>query len=445
MKINKNIGLTILLATLAMGSYAQSKGQLADEIIAKVDNYIVLKSELEGAHQQALANGNYSADLKCQIFSQLITQKLMIAKAEIDSVLVSPERVDANLDDRMRMIIQQTGGSEEQLEAYYGKSLQQIRSEVRDDVKEQLVVREMQSHITGDINVTPAEIKKFFNNIPKDSIPFFSTEVQVGQIVRIPEVGKPQMDAAYQKLIALRSRIENGENFETLAREYSQGPSGRSGGNLGFVKRGAMVPEYEAGALALKAGELSDPIESEFGVHLIQMIERRGNEYNSRHILMQPAPSVSDIQVSTDYLDSLRTLIVNDSMAFEKVAKENSDDKYTGANCGYFMDGSGASQISVENLDPVIYLTITDSLSIGEISDPMYFRTDDGKDAVRIIYYKSKVKPHEANLEQDWQKIQAATLNEKKNSILSKWFIDAREDVFIDIDKTYDHCNILRN
>jgi peptidyl-prolyl cis-trans isomerase SurA len=253
------------------------------------------------------------------------------------------------------------------------------------------------------------------------------------------------MDAAYQKLIALRSRIENGENFETLAREYSQGPSGRSGGNLGFVKRGAMVPEYEAGALALKAGELSDPIESEFGVHLIQMIERRGNEYNSRHILMQPAPSVSDIQVSTDYLDSLRTLIVNDSMAFEKVAKENSDDKYTGANCGYFMDGSGASQISVENLDPVIYLTITDSLSIGEISDPMYFRTDDGKDAVRIIYYKSKVKPHEANLEQDWQKIQAATLNEKKNSILSKWFIDAREDVFIDIDKTYDHCNILRN
>jgi len=443
MKINRIIGLALLMAISTLVN-AQSKGQLADEIIAKVDNYIVLKSDLEGGYQQALANGQYGANLKCQIFSQLITQKLMVAKAEIDSVVVSAEEVDNNLDRRMQMIIQQTGGSEEQLEAYYGKSLQQIRGEIRDDIKEQLVVQRMQSHISGDIDVTPAEIKKFFNNIPKDSIPFFSTEVEVGQIVRIPEVGKPQMDAAYDKLMGLKRRVENGENFETLAREYSQGPSGRSGGNLGFVKRGAMVPEYEAGALALKAGEVSSPVESEFGLHLIQLINRRGNEYNSRHILLQPAPSESDIQKSAAYLDSLRSMIIDDSIAFEKVAKEHSEDKYTSANGGYFMDNNGSSRLSVESLDPVIYLTITDSLELGEISKPMNFRTDDGKDAVRIIYYKSKVKPHEANLEQDWQKIQAAALNKKQNETLDKWFRDAREDVFINVDKTYDYCNILR-
>ncbi len=445
MRISRMIGLALLVISTTVVSHAQSpKGELVDEIIAKVDNYIVLKSDLEGAYQQALANGQYGSDLKCQIFAQLITQKLMVAKAEIDSVIVSTEEVDNNLDRRMQMIIQQTGGSEEQLEAYYGKSLQQIKEEVRDDIEEQLVVQRMQSHITGDIDVTPSEIKKFFNNIPKDSIPFFSTEVVVGQIVRIPEVGKPQMDTAYEKLMGYKKRIEAGENFETLAREYSQGPSGRTGGNLGFVKRGAMVPEYEAGALGLNPGEISSPVESEFGLHLIQLINRRGNEYNSRHILLQPSPSENDIQASMDYLDSLRTLIIDDSLAFENVAKDNSEDKRTAPNGGYFMDNSGASRISVESLDPVIYLTITDSLDLGEISKPMNFRMDDGKDAVRIIYYKSKVKPHEANLAQDWQKIQTAALNEKQNKTLSKWFEDARDDVFINIDETYDYCNILR-
>ena len=302
----------------------------------------------------------------------------------------------------------------------------------------------MQTHITGGINVTPAEIKKFYNSIPKDSIPFFSTEVEVGQIVIIPEVGKPQMDEAYDKLLGYKKRIEKGEDFGKLATEYSQGPSGRNGGNLGFVKRGAMVPEYEAGALALRPGEVSNPVESEFGVHLIQLINRRGNEYNSRHILLQPAPSESDIQISVDFLDSLRTLIVNDSIPFEKIAKEHSQDSYTASNGGYFRDNTGASRISVENLDPVVYLTITDSLDLGEISKPMNFRTDDGKDAVRIIYYKSKVKPHEANLEQDWQKIQNAALNKKQNKTLTKWFESARQDVFINVDKTYDYCNILR-
>ena len=443
MKINKSIGLAVFLAVIAMPVGAQPVGQLVDEIIAKVDDYILLKSDLEGTHQQALVSGQYSANLKCQILSQLITQKLMVAKAEIDSVVVSAEEVDNNLDRRMQMIVQQTGGSEEQLEKYYGKSLQQIRSEVRSDIEEQLIVQRMQSHITGDIKVTPAEVKAFYNNIPKDSIPFFSAEVEVGQIVHIPQVGKVKMEEAYAKLMTYKKRIEDGESFETLARKYSQGPSARNGGNLGFVKRGAMVPEFEAAALALNPEEVSHPITSEFGLHLIELIERRGNEYNSRHILIQPTPSADDLKLSIDYLDSLRTLIIHDSIAFEKAAKENSQDKQTATNGGYFISDTGASYISVENLDPIIYLTITDSLDLAEISRPMNFRTDDGKDAVRIIYYKSKVNPHEANLTQDWQKIQTAALHKKQNEMLREWFKGAKEDVFINIEKKYNYCNIL--
>lgn len=428
---------------LTNSSFAQDdNGLLVDEIIAKVDNYIILRSDLEGAHQQALASGQYNANMKCEILAQLITQKLMVAHAEIDSVEVTEEEVTRNLDSRIRMIVQQTGGSEEKLEEYYGKSMDDIREEIKEQVEEQLIIQSMQAFITEGVEITPAEIKRFYNNIPKDSIPFFSTEVEVGHIVSIPEVGEAKKEEAKRKLLDLKKRIENGEDFGNIAKEYSQGPSGRFGGDLGFVSRGAMVPEYEAGALVLKPGEISDPVESEFGFHIIQLIERRGNEYNSRHILLQPEPSEQDIERSVQFLDSLRTEILNDSITFEKAAKEHSKDRMTSSSGGYFSDATGGSFISVENLDPVVFFTI-DSMDLAEISKPITFRTDQGDEAVRIIYYKSKVKPHEANLKQDWQKIQAAALNEKNAKILQKWFKDARQDVFISIDNNYDLCGIL--
>ncbi|MDH5476087.1 MAG: peptidylprolyl isomerase [Cyclobacteriaceae bacterium] len=440
---NNNLFVIVGLFFLSNALIAQDdNGLLVDEIIAKVDNYIILKSDLEGAHQQALASGQFSANMKCEILAQLITQKLMVAHAEIDSVEVTEDEINRNLDSRIRMIIQQTGGSEERLEEYYGKSMGDIRDDVREQVKEQLIIQSMQAFITTGIEVTPAEIKRFYNNIPKDSIPFFSTEVEVGHIVSIPEVGKERKNEAKRTLLDLKKRIQNGEDFGKIAKEYSQGPSGRFGGELGFVPRGAMVPEYEAGALALKPGEVSDPVESEFGFHLIELIERRGNEYNSRHILLQPEPSEDDISRSVEYLDSLRIQIVNDSIPFEKAAKEYSKDRMTSSSGGYFSDASGSTYISVEDLDPVVFFTI-DSMDLGEISKPITFRTDDGKEAARIIYYKSKVKPHEANLAQDWQKIQMAALNEKNSKILQKWFKNARQDVFISIDNDYDLCGIL--
>lgn len=435
--------ILVMLCALVVGHVqGQDKKVLVDEIIAKVDNYIILKSDLELRYQQYVANGQYSSNLKCKVLSDLVSQKLMVAKAEIDSVIVLDAEVDNNLDRRMQVIISQTGGSEERLEEYYGKSLEQIREEIRDDLKEQLIIQKMQAEITKDVGVTPAEVKRFFNKIPNDSIPYFSAEVEVGQIVKVPTVGEKQKEEARQQLLDLKRRVLNGENFNTLAKEYSQGPSAQYGGELGFTKRGTMVPEYEAGALKLKAGEVSDPVESEFGLHLIQLVERRGNEYNSRHILIRPTPSESDIEDASRYLDSLRTLVVNDSIAFEKAAKEYSDDNLTSSNGGFFQEASGASRIAVEDLDPVIFFTI-DTTAVGEVTKPMEFRMDDGKEALRILYYKSKVKPHQANLRQDWQKIQIAAENRKKVDILNEWFEKAKYDVFISIDDKYDQCKIM--
>ena len=434
---------TVVLSLMSSFSWAQEERVVVDEIISKVDNYIVLKSELERAYLNYLSSGNpANTQAKCGILAQLISGKLMVAKAEIDSVEVSDALVDNNLDRRMQIILSQYGGSEEQLEEYYGKSLEDIQADLRDDVKEQMTVETMQNEIIKDLTVTPAEIRKFFNKFPKDSLPYFSTEVEIAQIVKIPTTSKERKNELRLKLSELRDRALGGESFESLAKEYSQGPSAKYGGNLGFAKRGMMAPKFEANSLRLKPGEISQPFETSFGLHIVQLLERRGNEYNSRHIILIPNPTEDDIKRASQSLDSVRNLIVNDSVDFEKVAKEYSDDKATAGSGGFFTDGNGGMRRSVEELDPVIFFTI-DSMEVGKISKPLSFRQDDGKQAVRILYYKSKVKPHQANLKDDWQKIQAATLSEKKSRILGEWFDKARNDVFISVDEEYDYCGIL--
>jgi peptidyl-prolyl cis-trans isomerase SurA len=203
-----------------------------------------------------------------------------------------------------------------------------------------------------------------------------------------------------------------------------------------------MVPEFEAMAFRLKPGEISMPFESAFGFHILQLVERRGNEYHPKHILISPKPSNEDLKAASNFLDSLRTQISNDSIKFEKAAKEYSDDKETKGNGGFFTDSDGGQKLSVDELDPVVFFKI-DSMKTGDISKPMVYRTNDQKDAVRILYFKSRIAPHQASLQDDYHRIQAATLNEKKNNILQKWFQKARQDVFINIDSNYNFCGIL--
>lgn len=446
LKYIKRISITFLILFIAyLPLYSQaSKGIVVDKIIAKVNNNIILKSELEQAYLQYTSSGQLSGgDVKCQILESLIINKLMVAKAEIDSVIVTDDEVESNLNRRMQVVVSRIG-SEDKIEEYYGKTLEQFKNELRDQVREQLIVQKMQSTITSEISVTPAEVKKFFNSIPNDSLPYFSTEVSLAQIVKEPTVSKEQKEVVEKKLLDLRERILNGEDFNELAREYSEEPgASQSGGELGFQSRGNLVPSYEAAALNLEPGEISEPVESQFGFHLIQLIERRGNLYNSRHILIKPGSSALDIEAAKEYLDSLKVLIQNDSISFEKAAKEYSDDAETAASGGFFLDDSGAPRVSTEALDPVIFFTI-DTMQVGNITEPLEFRMDDGKQAVRIFYYKSRIRPHQANLKQDYQKIYTATENEKKNKVLNSWFDEAKADVFINIDPEYDNCNILQ-
>jgi peptidyl-prolyl cis-trans isomerase SurA len=423
-----------------------STAQVLDKIIVKVDNEIILKSELEMNYLQVLANQEYINDaskLKCHVLETLIINKLLLAKAEIDSVTVEKAQVDEQLDRRMAYFISQIG-SEEKLVAMYNKSIDELKKELRPQIKEQLIIQKMQDNITRDMKITPGEVKKFFNEIPKDSLPYFSTEAEVGQIVVMPKISKEKKNQTREQLELIKAKIQDGGDFCKLAEIFSEDPgSARNCGELGFFKKGELVPEYEGAALKLKPGELSGIVESEYGFHLIQMIARRGNEFNTRHILIKPTSSSEDMAAAVNFLDSLRTAILNDSITFEKAANKFSEDKMTNSSGGLFIDPeTGSTHIPMEKLDPVIFFMV-DTMKVGSISKPIPFKTEDGTDAVKIVYYKSKTPPHQANLEDDYQKIQKAALAEKKNNAINKWFDQNKGEVYIDIDEEYKDCELI--
>ncbi len=427
---------------------AQYKGgPVVDKIVARVDNQILLKSEVELAFLQARSQnqGIPSGTLKCKVFEQLLINKMMLAKAELDSVTVEDNMVDDQLSRRMNYMIQ-TIGSKEKLEEYYKKSVDQLKSELKKEVKDQMVVQKVQEGITKSTKVTPNEVKRFFQEIPKDSLPFFSTEVEVGQIVMFAKVSRTRKLETRNKLEELKKRIEGGEDFEIMAKAYSQDPgSAKEGGNLGFWGKGAMVPEYESAAMKLEPMGLSDIVESPFGFHLIQLIEKRGNEYNSRHILLRPESGEEDQVAVFERLDSLRSALMSDTIRFEDIAKTYSEDKETSSNGGFFTDPqTGVSRIPTENLDPGIFFTI-DTLKPGSYTRPLPFKAEDNKKGARILYYKSRILPHEANLKQDYPKIQMAALEKKKGEAIKNWFRKTKSELFISRDKDYSECDILKD
>jgi peptidyl-prolyl cis-trans isomerase SurA len=432
-----------LLVTVLAPAWAQ-EGMVIDKIIVKVDNYIVLKSDLENAYLNYLSSGNTATDeARCGVLNSLVVNKLMVAKAEIDSVVVTDEEVDSNTQQRMQVILQNSGNSPDQLERIYGKSMSDIQLELRDQVREQLLGREMQMRITKDITITPAEVRRFYAKIPSDSLPFYSSDVEVGQIVRVAKVSNSQKEATRRTLNDLRARIIAGENFNELATKYSEDPSAKYNfGEMGYVSRGAMVPTYEAMAFRLRKGDISEPFESPFGFHIMQLLDRRGNEYNSRHILLSASPSEADIQRTRDFLDSLKKEIEKGSIKFEEAAREYSDDPATKGRGGFFTDPDGGTKVSIRDIDPFVYFTV-DSMKVGEIWKPIDYRTEDGKAGARIIYFKSKLPPHAANLKDDWNRIQSAALAQKKDKALDTWFVKARRDVFINVDPAYKGCGIV--
>jgi peptidyl-prolyl cis-trans isomerase SurA len=448
MNINKLVAIS-LFAIFSLGFNVLSHGQgqqgyTIDKIIARVDNHYILSSELEEMYASYKANGQRAPE-KCQILESLIINKMLLAKAEIDSVTVEEKEVDNELDGKMSYMIQRFGSEKNIVEAY-GKSVENLKTELRTQVKEQKIVEKMQRTISGNVKITPNDVRKFFNSIPKDSLPYIPSEVEIGHIVRLGKVTKEQKDKLRQQLLDLKARAEKGEDFAMLAQIYSEDlVSARNGGDLNFAKRGAMLPEFEGAALALKPGEMSDIIESQYGFHLIKLVETRGAEYRARHILLRPDYNKgTDMTDAIRVLDSLRTRIVSDTLKFSQAASENSEDKETAETGGLIQDrNTGMGRLTLDaSMDQALFFAI-DTMKVGDISLPVSYRTEDGTSAMRILWYKSKSEPHMANLKDDYEKLSQIVLNNKRNNALEEWFKKAQGDVYISVEPEFKNCKIL--
>ncbi|PKP04164.1 MAG: peptidylprolyl isomerase [Bacteroidetes bacterium HGW-Bacteroidetes-9] len=442
MKMKKSTALIPLLLLSFLGFKAWSQEQVIDEVVAVVGANYILQSDIESQYIQFRMQGGITdaRATRCQILEDLLFQKLMLNQAELDSIQVTEEQIEQTMDARFRYYIQQFG-SQEKLEQFYKKSLIEIKEEFRTLVKDQLMVDEAQQNIIKDLKVTPSEVRSFFNNLPKDSIPMIEMEYEIGQIVKEPSINKDELDATKARLKSLRDRILNGESFNTLAVLYSEDPgSAKKSGEVGFVSRGQLYPEYEAAAFGLKKGEVSEIIKSKAGYHIIQLIERRGEQINTRHILLIPKVSDADIQKASKLLDSIADLIREKKMTFEEAALQFSDDpgKINGASM--VNPTTGNTRFVAGQIDPKVFFSI-EKLNPGEISRPVVKVNEEEKKTVSLFYLKSRTEPHRANLKDDYSTIMEWAMNKKRGEVLNKWIADKISKTYFRINESYLDCN----
>lgn len=434
----------LLLNLLNVNLIAQStdEEQVIDQVVATVGKNIILESDIENQYLQYRMQGEITgsaSEMRCRLLEDLLYQKLMVAQAEYDSITVGEDQVNSELDRRISTFINQFG-SQEKMEAYYGKTLTEIKGELFDIIEEQLLAQQVQQSIVQNVTVTPSEIKSYFKSIPKDSIPHIQTEYTIAELVKKPPVSVEEKIRVKEKLMELRKRILKGESFATMAILYSEDPgSAKNGGELGFYGRGQLYPEFEAVAFKLKEGEISQVVETEAGYHIIQMIERKGDFINVRHILLIPKVSPADLLKARNELDSIANLIKSDSMTFDHAVEKfsDADDKNNGGMLinPYTM----GTTFEPEQLDPQVSFTI-EKMKVGEISNPVPMKTEDQKDAYRILMLKAKVEPHRANLKDDYSKIQDWALQQKKIETINEWIDEKAEKTYIKIIDRYKDC-----
>lgn len=439
----KRIILALLAIALTVTANAQDS-QSIDRVIAVVGGSITLQSELETQYLQMLASGyEPNDDSRCILYEELLYGNLLLHRSKVDSLDVSDGEVEDELERRLAYFVSQLG-SEQKLEEYYEKSILEIKDEFRELIKEQLLTQRMQSLITGDIKVTPAETRAYFNKIPVDSLPFINSELEIGRIMRRPAITKEQKASAKSKAEELRQRVRDGESFRALAILYSEDPgSAKSGGDLGFFKRGMMVPEFDAVAFRLKEDSVSEVFESSFGYHFMEMLERRGEQINVRHILVRAKTSGADMETARLFLDSIHGLLMEEKITFADAAEKFSDDEESNMNGGMmFNPMTGASVFDAEQLssiDQKLFLTI-ENMKPGDISKAVKTQSPDGKEAYNLFFLKSQSDPHVANMKDDYQRIQQAAMAEKKNKAIEKWINDKAAKTYIRIDEAYKDC-----
>lgn len=438
------------MVLLVMQTWTNAQGLVgvADKIVAVVGkNRIILQSDVDMQFLQYKAQDPMVGDtIKCHLLQQMMIQKLLVEQAERDSLLVSDEDVEGTIENRIRQFIRQYG-SKEKLEEVAGKTVYQLKEENRELFKEQLMAEKMQQKILENVKITPSEVQSFYNKIPVDSLPFFPASVEVGQIVIDPPVSPELDDYARKKLEDIRNQIVNeGKSFEVMAGIYSDDPGSRdNGGRYNDVNRtgGGWAPEFVATAFKLQNGEVSQIVKTQFGYHIIQMIQRKGEVADVRHILIRPERTSVDFKKASEKLDSIRSLLISGVYTFPEAVGKFSTDEAAKNTGGMIIDPqTGAAQLEIDKLDPAMVLML-DTMNISSFSQPQLFTTDRGEKSMRIVYLKSRTEPHKANLKDDYSKIQQVALAQKQAKKTEEWLMSRLPNYYIRIAPEYSTCTVF--
>jgi len=432
------ISITTLWCCLLATTALWAQRQQVDRVIGMVGNNIILPSDLE-AQLKMMENQSQGTglppDARGLIFDQLLSNALMLAEAERDSMVVEDAEVQVQLDQRVSQILIYMGGSEEKFFQFYQMTPSEMKDFMRDQMHDQILQQKKQQEIMATITITPKEVKEFYASIPRDSLPYFNAEVELAEVVIKPKINALE-DARAQRLARnlLTQIVTDSVDFSVLARRYSDDRgSAAQGGELGPQPRGTLVPEFEAAAYQLKSGEVSDVVKSDFGYHIIQLNKRLGNTIDSRHILVKPKITTEDREGAYQYLDSIRTLIINDSMTFSRAIADYSEEEFSKTRAGRIANpATGQPYFELGDLDPSIYFAI-DGLEVGDITKVVEYESRMGEKQFRIVKLMNRTEPHIANLKDDYSKIRNAALEAKKGRYIRDWINSKLRENYVEI------------
>ena len=436
--------LRLIFSVIALTSFSSFAQQTIDKIAAQVGDKVILLSDIQAQKIQAIQAGiTVTPEMDCEMLEELMYQKLLITQAILDSVEVSPEQVDSEMESRLRVIENQIGGRQE-MENFYGKTVAQIKNEFRPIIKEQLMAREMEYTISNGISVTPREVKTFYSKIPSDSLPYINTQLSFQQIVIYPEITRKDKDIARAKLEKIRKDIMAGKTFSTQARIHSMDPGSAQDGGKIQASKGMMVKPFESVVFALKQDEVSEVFETEYGFHIIKLGKRLGDDYTCQHILIVAEFSGDAVENAAMRLDSCYQLLDTEKITWDAAVKEFSNDETTKQNKGIITNPATGEQTwdmeDLNQIDQQIYL-LTTNMEKGDISEPnLYTNIYERKQGVRIVRLMDTKAPHKANLKDDYALIKRAAENEKKQMMINDWVISRINTTYISINDPFEGC-----
>ena len=438
----KVLAACMVLASLANGSPLFAQDKIVDQIVAVVGSNIILKSDIEEMYMNNQAQGiTTDGDMKCEILEDFLVEKLLLAEAELDTtIIVTDSQINQQLDQRMQYFIKNLG-SEKAVEDYFKKPIIEIKASLQEVIKNQLMTNQMRSKITDEVTITPAEVRYKVRNSQPQDLPMVEPQVEYAQISLFPPISIEEENRVKARLRDFKKRIEDGENFATLAVLYSEGPSAPNGGELGYMGRAQLDPSYAAVAFNLKGDRVSNVVKSDFGYHIIQLIDRRGEQVNTRHIILKPKPTSQALEDASARLDSLASLIRKDKITFDEAAIRYSADKNSRNGGGVAINPyTMSSKWKKQELDPDVS-KILDKLKINEVSDPFQTLDDKQRIVFKIIELINRTKEHRANLQDDYQLLSDTYLQQKQAEALNKWIGERQDKTYIRIDDSYANCN----